>query len=76
MYIYKTNILHTSYTIAKHIGYPNQYNNHNQITSQHPGAVFSPKLDHLVHLYPNPTLAIINIRNEKKGGKNVETTTV
>lgn len=36
--------IYASYTIAKHIGYPNQYNSHNQIT-QHPGVVFFPKLE-------------------------------
>lgn len=30
---------------------------------------FPQSSSHLVHLYPNPTLAIINIRDEEKGKK-------
>lgn len=59
MYIYIKQIFYfihrSTNTIAKRIGYPNRYNNHNQITSTSRCGFFSPqKLDHLVHLYPKP----------------------
>lgn len=53
MYICKTNILlHQSAYASYTIEYPNHRTTIIRL-SQHPGVVFFPKLDHLVHLHPN-----------------------